>query len=92
VIVFFEVKAEFRDAFRKAVLANAAASLRDEPGCVTFDVCEDAKGECFLYELYTSPEAFQAHLAMPHFKSFDAQCREWGVSKRVHRYERLVNA
>jgi (4S)-4-hydroxy-5-phosphonooxypentane-2,3-dione isomerase len=91
VIVFFEPPARFRDAFRTAVLANAATSLRDEAGCVTFDVCEDSKGEFFLYEIYTSAEAFEAHLAMPHFKSFDAQCREWGVAKRVARYERLVN-
>ena len=92
VIVHFDVAAGYRDAFREAVLANAAASLRDEPGCVTFDVCEDAKGEFFLYELYTSAEAFQAHLAMPHFESFDAQCRQWGATKRVGRYQRLANA
>lgn len=92
VIVFFQVRPEFRDPFREAVLANAAASLRDEPGCVTFDVCEDAAGEFFLYELYTSARAFDEHLAMPHFKAFDAQCREWVVSRRVQRYERLVNA
>ena len=92
VIVFFQVRPESRDAFRQAVLANAAASLRDEPGCVTFDVCEDAGGEFFLYELYTSAKAFEEHLATAHFKAFDAQCRDWVVSKRVQRYERLAHA
>jgi (4S)-4-hydroxy-5-phosphonooxypentane-2,3-dione isomerase len=92
VIVFFEVRPESRDAFRKAVLENAAASVRDEPGCLTFDVCEDAAGEFFLYELYASAKAFEVHLAMPHFKAFDALCRDWVVSKRVQRYERLAGA
>ena len=90
VVVWFQVRPESREAFRKAVLANAAASLRDEPGCRVFDVCEDAAGEFFLYELYDSAQAFAAHLAMPHFKAFDAQCRDWVVSKKVSRYERLL--
>ena len=93
VIVFFSVRPESRDAFRQAVLENAAASLRLEPGCHTFDVCEDpASGEFFLYELYESAQAFQAHLAMDHFRRFDALCRDWVLAKQVERYERLVNA
>jgi autoinducer 2-degrading protein len=93
VVVFFEVRPESRDAFRKAVLENAAASLRDEPGCQTFDVCEEpATGEFCLYELYDSPKAFQDHLATAHFRAFDALCRDWVASKRVLKYERLVNA
>ena len=91
VAVFWTVRPEFRDAYREAILANAAASLEKEPGCLTFDVCEDpASGEFFLYELYESREAFATHLTMEHFKRFDALCRDWTVSKRVQRYERLV--
>ena len=92
VVVWFTVRPDSRDAFRAAVLENAAASLRLEPGCHVFDVCEDPGGDFFLYELYESTRAFQDHLAMDHFKKFDASCREWVVSKRVQRYERLVNA
>ena len=93
VVVFFQVRPESRDAFRTAILENAAASLRDEPGCRTFDVCEDAaSGEFCLYELYDSPKAFQDHLATGHFRAFDALCRDWVTSKRVLKYDRLVNA
>ena len=92
VVVFFTARPDSRDAFRAAVLENAAASLRDEPGCLTFDVCEDpAGGEFFLYELYASREAFAAHLKTQHFLRFDALCRDRVESKRVHRYDRLVN-
>ena len=92
VAVFWKVRPEFRDAYRKAILENAAASLELEPGCLTFDVCEDPEtGAFFLYELYESREAFAKHLTMEHFRKFDALVRDWVVAKHVHRFERLVN-
>jgi (4S)-4-hydroxy-5-phosphonooxypentane-2,3-dione isomerase len=75
VTVEFAVKQGSTDAFRPAMLKNAKASLDDEPGCRQFDVCfsQDDPGACFLYEVYDDRAAFDAHLGMVHFKSFDAE-------------------
>jgi (4S)-4-hydroxy-5-phosphonooxypentane-2,3-dione isomerase len=68
-VVQMEVRPELREEFVAGMTANAEASVRDEPGCLRFDVCSvDADENRFvLYELYTDAEAFDAHKATPHF-------------------------
>lgn len=58
------------DAFLDAACVNAAASLRDEPGCLRFDVLRVAGDDhrFTFYELYADREAFEAHRRTPHFK------------------------
>ncbi|AKS34330.1 putative quinol monooxygenase [Mycolicibacterium goodii] len=56
--------------FVDAIMANAAASLRDEPGCLVFDVHQDAERPTrfYLYEIYTDEDAFRtAHRSAPHY-------------------------
>lgn len=57
------------DAFMNAMRVNAAASVRDEPGCLTFDVLRDRSDEdlIWLYEVYVDEAAFEAHMRTPHF-------------------------
>ena len=71
-----------------AIRENAAASLREEPGCHHFDVCTspDDPTEIFLYELYDDRAAFDAHLASEHFRAFDAMTADWVADKQVHTY------
>jgi quinol monooxygenase YgiN len=68
-MVQMEVRPGRRDAFLAGIAANAEASVRDEPGCLRFDVCSvDSDEHRFvLYELYTDADAFAAHKAAPHF-------------------------
>lgn len=76
-------------AFLPLMRANAAASLRDETGCLRFDVLlpEGGNGdEVFLYEVYTDAKAFDLHLASPHFIAFDTATRDMLASKIVRRY------
>ena len=67
------VQMEVRPGRRAEVLAgmaaNAEASVRDEPGCLRFDVCsvDSDENRFVLYELYTDADAFAAHKASPHF-------------------------
>lgn len=90
ITVLFTVKPEARDAFRAAVLENAALSLEREPGCEIFDVCESAAApEFFLYEVYGSEQDFKAHLATEHFRQFDKLCPSWVTDKQVSSYARL---
>jgi (4S)-4-hydroxy-5-phosphonooxypentane-2,3-dione isomerase len=78
-MVQLEVRPEKREEFLAGMSANAEASVRDEPGCLRFDVCSVAADphRFVLYELYTDAEAFAAHKASPHF----AQWRE--IADRV---------
>jgi autoinducer 2-degrading protein len=78
-VVQVEVHPDRREEFLAGIVANAEASVRDEPGCLRFDVSAVATdaNRFLLYELYTDAEAFAAHKASPHF----AQWR--GIAERV---------
>ena len=73
-MVQMEIRPGRREVFLAGMAANAAASVRDEPGCLRFDVCsvDTDENRFVLYELYTDAEAFGAHKASRHF----AQWRE----------------
>jgi len=91
VTVTFAVREEFDDRFAKSVLAQARNSLEREEGCHQFDVCFDPsnKGRIFLYEIYSDEPSFQAHLKTEHFISFDAEVKDWLISKEVQTWERM---
>lgn len=86
--VEFSLKPEAIDAFMPAMRRQARQSLHDEPGCLRFDVCVgvDEPQRVFLYELYESPAAFDAHLNSRHFQKFDAETRPMVVKKFVSRW------
>ena len=68
-MVQMQVRPGRRAEFLAGMAANAEASVRDEPGCLRFDVCAVGSDEnrFVLYELYTDAAAFEAHKASPHF-------------------------
>ena len=90
----FVVTVDFRAApdkatdFLAALRENAAASVRDEPGCLRFDVCTDPDDatRVFLYEIYTDAAAFEAHKVTRHFIAFDKTVRDWTAEKSVKTY------
>ena len=68
--VTLDVHADRLDEFVDAITANAAASLRDEPGCLAFDVHQDVETPTrfYLYEVYADEDAFRiAHRSAPHY-------------------------
>lgn len=73
VCVTFQVHQDHVDRFLPLIEANASASLRNEVGCLRFDVLTDParRGEVFLYELYSDAAAFADHQATGHFKAFN---------------------
>lgn len=89
VCVSFKVIAEDLDLFLMLMQKNAELSLLEEPGCLQFDVCSDQQlpNEIFLYEIYTSLEAFEQHLKTDHFEYFDAMVSELTESKHVKIYD-----
>ncbi|WP_222267462.1 putative quinol monooxygenase [Modestobacter marinus] len=68
-VVQMEVRPGLREQFLAGMAANAEASVRDEPGCLRFDVCsvQGDENRFVLYELYTDADAFTAHKASQHF-------------------------
>jgi quinol monooxygenase YgiN len=71
IIVKTELKAGMRKQFLDAMLPNAEASARDEPGCWAFDVLEmrEEPDTFLLYEIYESQAAFEDHKQSPHYKA-----------------------
>ena len=69
IIVKTQLKPGTRKAFLDAMLPNAEASVRDEPGCLVFDVVEarEEPDTFYLYEVYASTDALDAHKQTPHY-------------------------
>jgi len=91
IVAEFEVRPDAIDAFLEAAVADASASLANEPGCRQFDVTRsaDAPNRVLLYEVYDSEAAFDAHRAMPHLKAFRDRIEPLVVSRQVRRLTRV---
>ena len=70
VIVNLTVRPDRVEEFLDGIHANALASVRDEPGCLRFDVHRSTEQphRFVLYEIYASPGAFYTqHRNDPHY-------------------------
>lgn len=78
-IVPIHIQPERREAFLEAMLDDARGSIRDEPGCLRFDVIQDSSNpNCiYLYEVYRDEAAFQTHLEAPHFIRWRDTVQDW---------------
>jgi autoinducer 2-degrading protein len=94
VTVAFRLKAGAEEAFSALIRENARSSLEDEPGCRQFDVVipTGQPDTVFLYEVYDSPDAFEAHKATSHFQSFDRDSAPYVADKTVMTGTRLFPA
>ncbi|MSP97453.1 MAG: antibiotic biosynthesis monooxygenase [Betaproteobacteria bacterium] len=82
VVVPLKVKPEMREKFLAAALDDSTCSVRDEPGCLRFDVLQDNTDpnkfffyEVF-YEVYLDENAFKAHQASAHYPRWRAAAAE----------------
>ena len=91
IVVDFEIRPDRLADFLPLMRENAAASVRDEPGCHQFDICQDpdTPHRILLYEIYDDRAAFEAHLATPHFKRFDTATTAMVTAKTVRSLQRL---
>lgn len=70
VFVTLDVREERMDEFTEGILANARASLADEPGCLRFDVHRSATEPTrfHFYEIYRDRQAFEnEHRSAAHY-------------------------
>ncbi len=87
ILVEFTLKPGTVAQFRHLMMANAATSLSDEPGCRRFDVltAPEDPGRIVLYEIYDDEGAFDFHLTTPHYKSFAAAAESLIETRSVRR-------
>ena len=66
------VKPQRIDEFIAASVANGETSLRDEPGCLRFDLMRDRENPRCLhfYEVYRDEAAFKSHEASAHYAAW----------------------
>ena len=90
ITVLFSIKPEHTSDFLQAIVANARTSVAQEPGCSQFDVCVSASNsnDVFLYEVYASKAAFDAHLASAHYHQFAESTAAWVLAKVINVFER----
>ena len=92
IIVKTRLKPGKAEEFLAAMLPNAEASVRDEPGCHTFDVLQDkADPELFwLYEIYQNEAALAEHKLTPHYKASRAVVTDLIAEQSVIRADVLA--
>ena len=90
ITVLFSVRPEHSPEFLQAIVANARTSVAEESGCRQFDVCVSDRNsnDVFLYEVYDSKAAFDAHLASAHFRQFTESTAAWVTAKVIQAFER----
>lgn len=73
IIVKTVIKDGAKGAFEAAININAAASVTNEEHCFVFDVIAsvEEKNTYYLYEIYESADALEAHKQAAHYK----ECR-----------------
>ena len=73
------------DAYTAAVREEMDTSVRVEPGVLAlYCVAEkDRPTRLRFLELYADEAAYQAHLALPHFKRYAAATKDMIVSRRL---------
>lgn len=71
-IVEVNVKPETRDRFIEVITDDASHSEADEPGCLRFDVLQDAEDQnkFYFYEVYKDAASVAAHRETAHFARF----------------------
>ncbi len=69
-----KVKPDGLERFLHAIEVDALGSERDEPGCLRFNVLQDAEDELtyYFYEVYQDEAALAAHRAAPHYAVWSA--------------------
>lgn len=91
-IAELQVKPESVAAFVPLILANAQASVQNEPGCLQFDVTQQADdpSKFLLYEVYTDAAAFAAHGKQPHTTAFFEKSKDMIVGRARREQTRIA--
>lgn len=81
IVAPIQIKEGHREDFIKASVEDARASRAKEPGCVRFDIIQDAgdANRFWFYEVFTNEAAFKSHLNTPHVIKWRDTVQSWRV-------------
>jgi len=85
IIAPIQIKDGFKEQYIDAMVKNANSALKGEPGCLRFEVIQDADdaNRIWLYEVYRDEAAFQAHTQSPHLIKFRDASANWREQGRL---------
>jgi quinol monooxygenase YgiN len=91
-IAEMQVKPDTVEQFIPLILANAHASVQNEPGCYQFDVTQqvDDPTKFIFYEVYADAAAFENHSKQPHFQAFFEKAKDMIVSRARKQQTRIA--
>ncbi len=91
-IAELQVKPDMVAKFIPLILANTQSSVVKEPGCLQFDVTQQADDptKFALYEVYADAAAFEAHGKAPHVQEFFAAAKDMITGRGARRLTRLA--
>ena len=70
IIAPIQIREGAKEQVVEALIPNAQAAVATEPGCLRFDVIQDAGDEnrLWVYEIYVDEAAFQHHTQTAHYQ------------------------
>jgi quinol monooxygenase YgiN len=85
-VVTFTVPADGMARFLQISEDNSRASVKEEPGCLGFDVLrpEGEPDTVMLIETYRDEAAYKAHRVTAHFLAFVKGAQEIGAKRSAH--------
>lgn len=92
IIVKVELNPGARTQFLEVMLNNASSSVKNEPGCMVFDVLEarEEQDTFYLYEIYADQDALQSHKQTAHYQSTRAVINDLIAKQSVIRADVLA--
>lgn len=78
IFVSVKIKPDKVDQFLSVIEDDSICSVRDEPGCVRFDVLQDQSDplQYYFFEVYRDEAGFQAHTQTPHLARWREAAKE----------------
>lgn len=78
------VRDDIVQQFRDRLLRHACISLNAEPGCLRFDIHQEAGDPTLflLIEVYADQAAFDTHRVSPHYLQFREDVKDWVIDRK----------
>lgn len=75
------------DDWKTAAMANAEAAVRDEPGCLRFEVITPEEGgdKVHYFEVYADAAALADHRDTPHYKAYVEATKDLTLDREIQR-------
>lgn len=91
VTVDWQIKPEHSEAFALRAKRQAADSFNLEVNCLYFDLSRshDSPDNFFMYEIYSTQEAFDLHLASDHFANFSKDVADMVIAKKLQKLQMI---